>query len=85
MLTSKSALIDASAQEIHHHSMLQAIIQNIIDIIKLEKQYQVFCSFFLFNKAMIKTIHSKVKGSIHIYINHSEYVMLSNLILCIIR
>jgi len=65
ILISKSAFIDASAHEIHHRIILHAIVQKTIDMIRLENDNRIFSSFSLCNRAIIRNIHRKAIGSIH--------------------
>ena len=72
MLISKRVSVDASAHEIHHHNIVHAIIQNIIDMNKLWIENRIFCSFWLCIIAIIEMSTNKDKGSIHMYSSHSE-------------
>lgn len=66
ILTSKSALIDAKAPDIHHRTMLHAIHPKMMAINKLVHENRIFDSVFLCNKAMIRGIHNNAIGRIRI-------------------
>lgn len=55
--TSKRASIEPNAQAIHHRTMLHAIDQKMIDVIKLSRENRIFASSSLCIMAISRGIH----------------------------